>query len=63
MFRKKSFWTVLIVFILATGGGYHYYNTVYAQGQTPDEPAIKTARVRKGDQGGARREDKGKWDL
>jgi len=49
MFRKKSFWTVLIVFILATGGGYHYYNTVYAQGQTADEPAIKTAKVRKGD--------------
>lgn len=49
MFRKKSFWIVLIVFILAAGGGYHYYNTVYAQGQTPDEPAIKTAKVRKGD--------------
>ena len=33
----------------AAGGGYYYYNNVYLAAQQPDEPTIKTAKVRKGD--------------
>ncbi|MCA9933301.1 MAG: efflux RND transporter periplasmic adaptor subunit [Ardenticatenaceae bacterium] len=50
MFRKKGFWTILIIFLLAIGGGsYYYYNNVYLPSQETDEPTIQTAKVRTGD--------------
>jgi HlyD family secretion protein len=49
MFRKKAFWIILIVLILAAGGGYAYYALVYKPGQTPSEPTITTTQVRQGD--------------
>jgi len=50
MFRKKAFWiSVIIVLVLAAGGGYACYTYVYLPGQEPPAPAITTAQVRRGD--------------
>jgi RND family efflux transporter MFP subunit len=50
MLRKRVFWIGLIILlVLASGGGYAYYRIVYLPGQAPTEPAIATAQVRRGD--------------
>ncbi|MFQ5418733.1 MAG: biotin/lipoyl-binding protein, partial [Anaerolineae bacterium] len=49
MHHKKSFWIVLIILVLVAGGGYYTYANAYLPSQTPDEPAIQTAKVRTGD--------------
>jgi RND family efflux transporter MFP subunit len=51
MFRKKGLWIILgiVLIVAAVGGGYTYYDNVYLPAQQPPEPAIKTAKVRKGD--------------
>ena len=51
MLRKKGVWIVLIVVLLAASGGagYYYYKNVYLPALEPDEPTLKTAKVRRGD--------------
>jgi len=50
MLRKKGFWIgLIIILVLATGGGYAYYRTVYLPGQEAGELAIATGQVRRGD--------------
>ena len=49
MFRKKLVWIGLIILVLAAGGGYAYYRTVYLPGQETGGPAIATSQVRRGD--------------
>jgi HlyD family secretion protein len=49
MFRKKGFWIgLLIVLVLAAGGGYAYYRFQYLPNQAA-EPTIETTEVRRGD--------------
>ena len=50
MVRKKGFWIALIVILLAAGGGgYLYYANVYSAAQEPEEEAVQTATVRRGE--------------
>ncbi len=50
MFRKKGFWIVLILILVAAGvGGAYYYQNVYSAGQEPDEEPLQTATVRRGE--------------
>jgi len=51
MFRKKGFWIILVIVLLvaSAGAGYYYYTNVYLPALEPDEPALKTAKVRRGD--------------
>jgi HlyD family secretion protein len=50
MFRKKGFWIGLIILlVLAGGGGYAYYNYVYLPDQEVVEETIATAQVEQGD--------------
>lgn len=51
MLRKKLFWLVLIIAVLATAGGaYAYYGSVYLPAQPQEEEApVQTAVVRVGD--------------
>ena len=51
MFHRKGFWITLVIVLIvaAGGGGYAYYTQVYLPAQQPAAPAIKTAKVRRGD--------------
>ena len=50
MLRKKGFWIVLIVIMLASGaGGAYYYQNVYTAGQEPEGETVQTATVRRGE--------------
>ena len=49
IFRRKGFWIVLIVLMLAAGGGYAYYALLYKPGQESPEPVIATTQVSRGD--------------
>ena len=55
MFHRKGFWITLMIILLAAacGGGTYYYTQVYLPGQQPAEPALKTAKVRRGAAGPA----------
>ena len=48
-FPKRTLWIILVVAILAGGGGYAYYQRVYLPQQTTDEPTMQTATARQGD--------------
>ena len=47
--RKRPFWIVLIVLVVAAGGGYAYYSLVHRPGQASPEPVLATIQVRQGD--------------
>ncbi len=50
MFRKRGFWTALLILLaLGAGGGYAYYGYVYLPSQEVVEPTITTTQVRSGD--------------
>ena len=50
MLRKKGFWILFIVIVLAAGaGGATYYQTVYTAGQEPEGEPVQTATVRRGE--------------
>jgi RND family efflux transporter MFP subunit len=51
MNRKRVFWisAVVVLLVAVAGGGYAYYKGVYLPAQQPEEPTIKTAKVRRGD--------------
>jgi len=46
---KHILWIIIIVAILAGGGGYAYYRMVYLPNQTTDQPTLQTAVARQGD--------------
>ena len=47
---KRSLWIVLIVLVLAGGGGFAYYKLVYAPAQVqPTEAPLQTSTARRGD--------------
>jgi RND family efflux transporter MFP subunit len=49
-FSKRTLWIALAIIVLATAGGYAYYQMEYlpSQEQT-DEPGLQTATIRRGD--------------
>lgn len=49
MFRKKTFWIVLLVLALLGGGGYGAYAYWFAQEQVVEETTLQTASVTVGD--------------
>ena len=50
MFRKKAYWIgLVIVLVLAAGGGYAYYRFAYLPSQETAEPVLGTSQVRQGD--------------
>jgi len=49
MFRKKGFWIVFIVVLLAASGGYVYYDQMVQTQDAPADSTVKTAKVRRGD--------------
>lgn len=51
MFRKRVFWIVTITLVLvASGGGYFFYNSGYLRAQEPvEEETINTYTVTRGD--------------
>ena len=50
LFRsKKALLAILVVLVLAAGGGYTYYRLVYLPAQTAATPAMQTAVARQGD--------------
>jgi HlyD family secretion protein len=49
MLRKKGFWIVLVLVLLAAGaGGVYYYRNGYANAQETGEEPLQTATVRRG---------------
>ena len=49
-FSKRTLWIVLFIVVLASAGGYAYYQMEYLPAQEQaDEPGLQTATVRRGD--------------
>ena len=49
-FSKRTLWIVLIIVVLASAGGYAYYQMEYIPSQEQTgEPGLQTATIRRGD--------------
>ena len=49
-FSKRALWIVLIILVLASAGGYAYYQIEYLPSQEQaNESGLQTATVRRGD--------------
>ena len=48
MVRKAGLWFVLVLALVAAGGGYMYYSSTKAQAQATEEPQVQTAKVTRG---------------
>lgn len=46
---RRATWIILGVVIVLGAGGFSYYKFVYLPAQTPSQPALQTATVRRGD--------------
>lgn len=46
---RPTWWVILAIIVLASGGGLAYYRLVYLPTQTTDEPTMQTATARQGD--------------
>lgn len=51
MFRKRRglWFALVVVLVAAAAAGYYYYSQIYVSAQAPEEPEIRTTRVRRGD--------------
>lgn len=46
---RRAIWIIVGVVVLAGAGGFTYYKMIYLPAQTPSQPALQTATVRRGD--------------